>query len=124
MIEVDDLIGTPFKYGGRGDGFYDCLGCLIECYRRKGTPLPEHESTSDSAANARAIFNTLSAIAKPSKLKPGAILVFRVKGAQGHLGFYLGEDEFIHAWEGSEMVVIDRLTGVWQKRLVGVYELK
>lgn len=125
MIKYDDLIGAPFKYGARGeDGYYDCFGALYECYRRKGTPLPDFPSTKDLEVNAKAIFEALSERCQPTKLKAGAILCFKIKRFAGHLGMYLGNDEFIHSWEGAGMIVTERLSGAWSKRLVGVYELK
>lgn len=125
MTNVDDLIGAPFKYGSRGeDGHYDCLGFLLEYQKRKGVELPHYPSTKSQAVNARRIFSALRDICKPCEVKPDAILVFRVKRQESHLAIYLGDDEFIHAWEGAGMVVTERLSGVWQKRLVGAYEPK
>jgi len=125
MTDVSDLVGAPFKYGSRGeDGYYDCFGFLYEYYRRAGKPLPSYQSSKSQSENARNIFSALRDICRPCDLKRDAILVFRIKRHESHLAVYLGDDEFIHAWEGADMVVVERLSGVWEKRLVGVYEPK
>lgn len=125
MIDLSDLIGSPFRYGGKGeDGHYDCFGLVFEVYKRIGRPLPQYPSSTKQSVNARRIFKAIEDEFKPCDLKPYSILVFRIKKYGSHLAIYLGDDDFIHAWEGAGMVVGDRLTGAWEKRLVGVYEPK
>ena len=86
--------------------------------------MADYGSAEDGSLNAIKLFKAFSEQFVESPLKEGCALNFRVGRYNRHVGFYLGSDEFIHAWEGEGMVVIDRLSGVWNKRLVGTYEIK
>lgn len=41
-VDYADLVGARYRRGGRGaDGTYDCLGILLEVYRRAGVGIPD-----------------------------------------------------------------------------------
>lgn len=118
--DVVELIGVPFRYGGRGPDEYDCYGLVKELLRRDGIEVPDQISSSNVAKAARAMQRDLVNWHK-SALTAGKVLLFRIDGYGAHVGYYLGDDRFIHTWEDSGGVVIERLS-TWEHRLIGAYE--
>ncbi len=119
MADTDYLIGVPFAYGGRGPESYDCYGLLMHLFKQdQGVDLPDYKSPSDGA-RISAIFTSELRLWERCELKEGAAVLFRVPG-NIHVGYCLGKDRFIHTWDRSNGVVIERL-GDWKKRLMGVY---
>lgn len=57
---VSDLVGTPFEWGARGPGKYDCLGIVDLTLERMGLPRPPNwlgwqaDSNSDASAKMEA----------------------------------------------------------------------
>lgn len=120
MRDVTEYIGVPFKYGGRGPDFYDCYGLVMTLLEEDGKQVPDYRSPSE-APEIIAMFE--SAIPTWNQLPHplvGSVLVFRVMGNL-HCGYYIGADRFVHAWEGSNGVCVERLS-LWYRRLVGAYE--
>lgn len=115
----EDLIGVPFKYGGRDKSAFDCYGLVAYLLSKDGVNIPDFLSPNDAAGIALK-FHQQMPLWTSCDLQVGAVLVFRVPGNL-HVGYYLGNDKFIHAWEGSGGVVIERLS-IWKKRLLGVYK--
>ena len=97
------LLGIPYRYGGNtpASGF-DCSGFVRYVYEHVGVSLPR-----DSYAQ----FDTGHRIARDA-LKPGDLVFFN--GA-GHVGIYVGKDEFIHAPHTGTVVQISSLDG-WYAR--------
>lgn len=120
-MEHTDLIGTPFKYGGRSlaDGGLDCYGVVVEMSRRIGQPLPERQFSDNLAVNHALISGQLYEWRRCEQ-KPGAVVLIRIKKITCHVGFVLNDYQFIHAWEGSGGVVVERIED-WQKRIEGFY---
>lgn len=118
--DVMDFIGVPFRWGGRGPDDYDCWGWLMELCRRDGVVIPDFRSTSNLAKVAR-MMNVNRHQWRECALRPGAGLLFSIRGYGAHVGYYLGDDRFTHTWEESGGILIERLSD-WQHRLLGVYE--
>lgn len=116
-----DLIGIPYEVGGRGPKSYDCYGLIMDLMLKKNIEIPDYRSPKDSA-QVMAIFNSEIRLWEECELKEGAVLLFRVPGNY-HVGYYIGKGQFIHTWQKSGGVVIEKLS-VWKKRLVGIYEYR
>ncbi|WP_162136978.1 C40 family peptidase [Magnetospirillum molischianum] len=114
------MIGIAFRYGGRGPEDYDCWGLLMELCRRDNKVIPDFRSTSNIAKIAR-IMATNRHQWRQIELRPGCGLWFRVRGFASHVGYYLGNDKFVHTWEESGGVVVERLSQ-WEHRLIGAFE--
>lgn len=117
--DVHELIGIPYENGGRGPDSYDCYGLIKELMNRDGIEIPDYVSPDDKRRIV-AIFHSELRLWRECDRRPGAILLFRVPG-NFHVGYYLGQDQFVHTWEKSAGVCIERLSH-WDRRLVGVYE--
>lgn len=85
------FIGIEYIYGGRSSFGYDCSGYVQMLYRLMGIHIPR-----DSKDQVH--FAGFSPVAKQD-LHPGDLVFFSSlsTGNVGHVGLYLGDDEFIHA---------------------------
>lgn len=91
-----DFKGLPYTWGGRSSYLgYDCSGFVQMLYRQMGVFLPR-----DSKDQAKWEKFRECAIAD---LQPGDLLFWGVTAEKiGHVGMFLGNDEFIHATVAEE----------------------
>lgn len=115
-----ELIGTPFAYGGRGPHVYDCYGLLRYLYAQDGMDIPDYISPSDGARISAMMVGELRLWNKVEGPAPGRTALFKVPGNL-HVGYCMGEGLFIHTWEASGGVTIERLKD-WDQRVMGYYE--
>ncbi len=100
---VRPYLGAPYRFGGTGEGGFDCSGLVLRVYQKLGVRLPR---------TARAMFQSLPAVADP---KPGDLVFFSFSGkAIDHVGIYLGRGRFVHA--SNRGVVIEPLDAPWYRR--------
>lgn len=50
--ELNDLIGKPYEFRGRGNPGYDCWGLVVEVYRRFEFSIPDYSISAQSARDA------------------------------------------------------------------------
>ena len=124
-----DLIGKPYREFNepKGQGKYDCWDLASECMKRHGyDELPNYlDYTHD-----KEVINKLMDDGKVSnqwievEKQPNVLVLFKPRlglGLCGHIGFYLGDDLFIHSAPGMG-VCIERLDGLfWRRRIEGFY---
>lgn len=119
-----DLIGKPFRDGGRGPDGYDCWGLVIEVMRRCGQELPDYKIGALEFAKIGAEIEQQRPMwRRLVKLSPPCLLLIRLNVAFfcNHIGVYIGEELFIHAREKTG-VCLDRVTSpAWAKRIEGFY---
>ena len=134
VIPTSDLIGLPFEKGGRNLATgVDCFGLLIECHRRRGIQIQDFRSPE--------FYHEMEALIAQEKVtwrkwwekeqggadcplsvcEPGRTLLFSIKGTACHVGFIHTPARFIHVWEDTAGVTVERIN-LWKKRIVGVYE--
>lgn len=121
MSNFSDLIGIPFEYGGRDvEESLDCYGLILHIENCiNGKDLPDFGSSSDGGRVVAMMSGALH-LFEPVEAREGAILLFRVPGYM-HVGYCLEDDRFIHTWEESGGVTIERLSG-WERRMIGAYK--
>ena len=94
MIEINDLIGTPYRDHGRDAAGFDCYGLAIEVARRFGYKLNdviyENHDIELSAQNVPTL--NITPIEAP---REGAIIEMET-GNELHIGICLNAREFIH----------------------------
>lgn len=98
MIEINDLIGVPYKDHGRDKTGYDCYGLCIEVARRAGYRLDDVYYEDHALALSRAYAPTLN-VHKIEAPCEGALLEMETHteaGTELHIGICLNETEFIH----------------------------
>jgi cell wall-associated NlpC family hydrolase len=117
--EIAQLIGTPFEYGARGMDKFDCYGLVKYLHERKGIRIPDYRSPSDQSRIAALMGGQLM-LWESCKPEPGSVVVFKIAGLVTHCGMVLADEKFIHTWEGSGGVCVERLSD-WKRRIYGFY---
>ena len=126
--QADDLVGTPFEYGGRGPDSYDCYGLVKEIYKREGVELPDFIYSKDVADDPLrySFFEALMGGGKSSWTrikgpKLGSVVHLQVFGYGCHIGVVSKYNRFYHAWQLSGGVTQERLEP-WKRRVLGYYK--
>jgi len=119
-----DLLGKPFRLGGRGPDFYDCWGICLELGRRVGLALPEDFTPNDTIEQDKSIRNRRdNDFVKLQEPKPYCIVTFMVTPPFiDHCGFVLEDcKHFIHIMR-ERSVAVQRLDHrILAKRIDGFY---
>jgi cell wall-associated NlpC family hydrolase len=123
MIIYEDLIGTPFEYGGRGPESYDCWGLILEMLNRHQNLSPEDYGWADDFATIQTMMLSaeMQTCWEKTEMQAGALLLFRIGRFVSHVGYAINGRQFIHTWERCNGVVVENLSQDWQKRLTGCY---
>lgn len=83
-----EYVGCDYVWGGAGPSSFDCSGLTMYVYGLYGYSLP-HGSTGQASCGI--------AVDK-SELQPGDLVLFTGSGVPyGHVGIYIGDDQFVHA---------------------------
>lgn len=106
--EVIDLVGKPYRVGGRGPDAFDCSGLVYHVYKKAGLILPVTAEEQGLAGVATSREATL----------PGDIVVFKIDRGF-HVGIMLNEREFIHASKSRGVAISDLLVPYWSRNLRG-----
>jgi cell wall-associated NlpC family hydrolase len=122
-LQYEDLIGRPFEYGARPPSkSLDCYGLVVEVSQRLGKALPVRQF-SEQGNVIGALMSMQMDEWEQSPREIGAVLLFRVMGIAQHVGIIVSPFEFIHTWEGTGGVVVERIDN-WEQRIVGSYRYK
>jgi murein DD-endopeptidase len=106
-----EMLGTPYRYGGRDPRGFDCSGLVGYAFNQGGIELPR---------TSREIFRISQKLA-PQKLEPGDLVFFAISANKiSHVGIYAGQNRFIHSPSSGKGVSYARMdNSYWQKCLVG-----
>jgi cell wall-associated NlpC family hydrolase len=118
-VEVRDLIGKPFRFGGRGPDYYDCYGLVREIMARRGIEVPDYTSPTKGAQIIAAMLSGRVSWQQVG-VRPHCVALIRLPASM-HVGYMLRPDLMIHAWERSGGVLIERMPD-WKHRIVGFYD--
>lgn len=104
-------LGVPYRYGQAGPESFDCSGFVKFVYDNLGYTLPR--SSYEQYKKSERV--------RAKDALPGDLVFFATrKRSVGHVGIYLGNNEFIHAPGKGKTVSITNLEGPYYKRrLVG-----
>ena len=109
------FIGAPYRFGGSSLKGIDCSSFVQKIYRIFDITLPR---------NARQQSKVGISISREN-LTQGDLVFFHTKRSLGHVGIYIGNNEFVHASSKKKVVRIDSLnTPYYQKRFQRAVRIK
>ena len=94
-------LGVPYVWGGASPSGFDCSGLTSYVYAQLGVSLPH---------NAAMQYNQSGVFVSRGELQPGDLVFF---DGLGHMGMYIGGDQFIHAPHTGDVVKISSLNDSW-----------
>ena len=101
LLDINDLLGKPYKAHARGPKEYDCYGLVIEVEKRLGHTMPDlytklSEGWEEDPHNIN-FSAEMTGLEKTNTPSLGDVVVFfDEKGRVFHTGVYLKNDDFIH----------------------------
>jgi cell wall-associated NlpC family hydrolase len=99
-------LGVRYVWGGASPSGFDCSGLVMYVYAQLGISLPHYTVAQWSATQPISM----------SQIQPGDLVFF---DGLGHVGIYIGNNEFVHAPHTGTVVQISPLSGHWAAALVG-----
>jgi len=109
------FIGAPYRFGGSSLKGIDCSSFVQKIYKIFDITLPRN------AAQQSKVGISVSR----EKLTEGDLVFFHTKRSLGHVGIYIGNNEFVHASSRRKVVRIDSLdTPYYQKRFQRAVRVK
>lgn len=93
-------LNTPYVWGGAQPGGFDCSGLVMWAYAQMGVSLP-HSTYAQYA---------MGVPVSRDQLEPGDLVFF---DGVGHVGIYIGGDQFVHAPHTGDVVKISSLSEAW-----------
>jgi cell wall-associated NlpC family hydrolase len=99
-------LGVPYVWGGASPSGFDCSGFVMYVYAQVGVSLPHYTGAQ---------WNVGVPVAR-GDLQPGDLVFF---DGLGHVGIYIGGNQFIHAPHTGTVVQISSMTGWYASTYVG-----
>jgi peptidoglycan DL-endopeptidase CwlO len=93
-------LGTAYVWAGSAPGGFDCSGLVMWAYAQVGVSLP-HSSYAQYGYGVPV---------SRDQLQPGDLVFF---DGLGHVGIYIGGDQFVHAPHTGDVVKISSLDESW-----------
>lgn len=109
------FLGAPYRLGGFSAQGIDCSGLVKKIYQLFDIDLPR-TANEQSRVGMR--------VAR-SDLSEGDLLFFNTRRRGGHVGIYIGNNEFVHAASRKRGVRVDNLdTPYFNKRFIRAVRIK
>ena len=123
---INLAIGVPFLDQGRDFQGWDCWGLVVRAYRECfGVEVPGYEDVS--ALNSKEAgelfeFHKKSWIEVPAhQERPGDVILLRHGSWPCHTGLIVKAGLMLHVDMGIDTCVESYVSGVWKKRVIGIY---
>ncbi|OME75947.1 hydrolase [Paenibacillus sp. FSL A5-0031] len=106
---VNEVIGTPYKWGGTTVKGFDCSGFILHIFNQFDVNLPRTSKSQAEVGNK----------VDKEELREGDLVFFNTSGRGiSHAGIYIGEGKFAHS-SSSKGVTISKLSDdYYEKRYV------
>jgi len=125
IVNIDDMIGKPFVWGGRGPDSYDCGGVVNEVLNRIGIIYPDEVTPSIEASAYDKLKQHKNNYWKRQSIEglPDAKMgVLMQNGETWHVGIVLDMfGNFIHIREKSHVCINNTTSSPWKHFILGYY---
>jgi hypothetical protein len=109
------FIGAPYRFGGSSLKGIDCSSFVQKIYRIFDITLPRNAAQQSKVGIS----------VTREKLTEGDLVFFHTKRSLGHVGIYIGNNEFVHASSRGKVIRVDNLdTPYYQKRFQRAVRVK
>lgn len=120
----DDLIGKPFKDGGRGPAAYDCFGLHKEIKRRLSLPCPEYNICAFAVKSIDGLIEAEAATTWRRLSEPELYALIVIKNDPvfaNHVATYMGGGRFLHVMRGINVAYGRINDPEWRLKIKGYY---
>ncbi len=93
-------LGVPYRWGGSTPAGFDCSGLVSYVYAQLGISLPHYTGAQWSSTQS----------ISRADLLPGDLVFF---DSLGHVGIYIGGNQFIHAPHTGDVVRVQSMSDSW-----------
>lgn len=127
MCDVTSYLGIPYVSKGRDFNGCDCWGLVHLFYQKEyNLELPTYSSWYIDVENLSVLdytVNTNKSIGYTQVQEPkfGDIILFKIKGFIVHCGIYIGNNEFLHNFFGTNSCIESLDSIKWNRRIEGFY---
>jgi cell wall-associated NlpC family hydrolase len=104
-------LGVPYRYGGTTRRGMDCSGFVYRVYRDLGYDSFQRVSSQTLYRMGRRT--------QRHRLQAGDLCFFSSSGRINHVGFYLGNNTFIHASSSRGIIITSLDDPYWSKKSAG-----
>lgn len=124
-----ELVGIPYKDGGRDREGLDCYGLVLLFMRELGIELPDWEYERDWAKQGGNLlienYHEYAEQIGRAYMVPGDVIMFENHpGVANHLGVFLGAGKFIHVVEKAGVVIMRVNSQPHLRRMHSCYRMK
>jgi len=128
-MDLEKYLGKEYKFNGRGEEGYDCLGLVVDVLADNNINLPDNDGEilppDWMKENPNRLPEGLSLycdqINKKNK-QPLDVVVFEVGGMPRHAGVLVDNYRFIHIFDNSKARISKFLK--WEKRLHSIWRVR
>jgi cell wall-associated NlpC family hydrolase len=97
VFVANEYIGSPYRYGGKNSGGFDCSGLVHRIY---------HDALGiKTPRTVRALYSKSYAIGY-GDVRPGDLVFFRTKSSRvDHVGMMIARGKFVHASKSRGVII-------------------